>query len=100
MKELILSIEVIFSKNANKYFNFPITNTVRMSFWLTDGDTSTFSEFKTSNSVEIGSLNFAEIKIVERDFLLNKVNIGTKFKIGVFPNAIASGKIIDIKKVH
>lgn len=99
MKELILRAEVIFFKNANEYFNFPITNPIRVSFWLPNINNSTFSEFKNLNAVEIGILNIAEIKIVERDFLLNKVKIGTKFKIGVFPDAIASGKIIAIKEM-
>lgn len=99
MKELTLTAEIIFFETSKKYFNFPISNSIRSSFWIKDGVISTFAEIKIENSqIEVGELVIVKIILLERDFLYNKINIGTEFKIGVFPFEIAHGTIIDLKR--
>jgi len=99
MKELILITEVVFLEIAKERFNFPITNSIRSSFWISECETSTFSEIQVENKIiDIGKPEIVEIKLVEREFLLDRIKSGTKFKIGIFPNEIALGKIIEVKR--
>ena len=98
MKELILTAEIVFLEAAKDSFNFPIKNSIRLSFWLPDQDKSTFSEIQIENrSIEIGTTEIVEILLAERDYLFSKINIGTNFKMGVFPKIIATGKVIDVR---
>ena len=46
--------------------------------------------------MDIGITEIAKIKLVERDFLVNRIKNGSEFRIGVFPNEIAIGKVIDL----
>lgn len=98
MKELILNVEIIFMEIAKESFHFPVTNSIRLSFWLPEQEVSTFSEIQIkNNSIEVGKAKIVEIKLVERDFLFNKIKTGTEFKLGTFPNSIAVGKVIEVK---
>ncbi|WP_299221343.1 hypothetical protein [uncultured Aquimarina sp.] len=98
MNEIILIVDIIFLDRAKEAFNFPISNSIRTSFWIEDAENSTFSELIVENE------NFyldqyyhnVKIKIVEREFLSEKLHKGVKFKIGIFPNAIAEGQIDSI----
>ncbi len=98
MKEIILIVEIIFLDFARKSFKFPISNNIRTSFWLLDSDISTFSELQlVDEEFDIWMKQLASLRIVERDFLKEKLNVGGEFKLGVFPKEIAFGRIIDIK---
>ena len=97
MKELILTTEIIFLEAARERLNFPVVNSIRMSFWIPNDEFSTFSEIQFQNNrVDIGITEIAKIKLVERDFLVNRIKNGSEFRIGVFPNEIAIGKVIDL----
>lgn len=97
MNELVLTVEIVFMEIAKNSFNFPITNSIRLSFWLPKQGVSTFSEIQIdNNSIEIGKPATVRLLLIERDFLINKIDIGTIFELGVFPNAIAIGHIIGI----
>lgn len=70
-----------------------------MSFWLPDDKTSTFAEIQVNNkNIDLGKREIVEIKIGDRDLLLNRIEIGTEFRMGTFPNEIAIGKAIEIKR--
>lgn len=97
MKELVLIVEITFLETANESFNFPITNPIRSSFWILHDEISTFSEIQVQNeNIEIGRTEIVKIKLVERDFLVNRIERGTEFRIGIFPKEIALGKVIEI----
>lgn len=101
MKELILTVEIIFLEIAQGSFNFPITNSIRLSFWITDDETSTFSELQVQNKqIDIGRSEIVKIKLIERDFLANRIERGTEFRIGIFPEAIAEGKVIKVQTAN
>ena len=97
MNEVIILADITFSKKAIDSFIFPINNTIRLSFWLSCDKVSTFSEIKpTTNNLNIGKSERVEIKLIERDFLQNRIKNGIEFSIGTYPNEIAKGKIIEI----
>lgn len=97
MNELVLTAEIVFMEIAKNSFNFPITNSIRLSFWLPEQGVSTFSEIQIDNkSIEIGKSTIVSLLLIERDFLINKIEVGTIFELGVFPNAIATGHVIEI----
>ncbi len=95
MKEIKLITEVTFLEIAEGSFNFPITDSIRLSFWILGDRISTFSEIIIDNKiVNVGKIEILEIIIVEREFLINGIKIGAEFELGTFPYAIALGKII------
>lgn len=97
MNELVLTAEIVFMEIAKNSFNFPITNSIRLSFWLPKQRVSTFSEIQIDNkSIEIGKPATVKLLLIERDFLINQIKAGTIFEMGVFPNAIATGHVIEI----
>jgi len=98
MKELILIVEIVFLEIAKESFNFPITNPIRLSFWIPGDEVSAFSEIQVqNNSIDIGRTEVAKLKLVERDFLVNRIKVDTEFRIGVFPKEIALGKVIEVQ---
>lgn len=98
MKELILIVEIIFLDIAKESFNFPIMNNIRTSFWLLNSELSTFSELQLlDKEIDIWEKKTALIKIVEREFLKEKLNVGSDFKLGVYPQEMAYGRIVEIK---
>jgi hypothetical protein len=100
MKDLKILTDVIFHETAQKSFRFPITNPVRISFWFTGADFSTFSEIaQQDKALELLTPCQVTIKIIERDFLKNKVKEGVEFKLGTFPFETASGKILRVEEI-
>lgn len=98
MKEIILIVEIVFWGIAKESFKFPITNNIRTSFWLLNSELSTFSELQLlDEEIDIWEKKTALIKIVERDFLKEKLNVGSEFKLGVYPKEIAYGRVVEIK---
>lgn len=98
MKELFLIVEIVFFEIAKESFSFPITNPIRLSFWISHDKISTFSEIQVeNNSIDIGRPEIVTIKLVERDFLVNRIKSGTEFRMGTFPMEIALGKVIDVQ---
>jgi hypothetical protein len=97
MKEILLTVELIFLGAAKENFNFPITNPVRTSFWLLNSEYSTFSEIQPKGKkIEVWQICQLEIKIVERDFLRGMLVKGGEFKLGTYPYEIAYGRIIEM----
>jgi hypothetical protein len=98
MKEIILIVEIIFLDIAKENFNFPIMNNLRTSFWLLNSELSTFSELQLlDKEVNIWEKNTVLIKIIERDFLKEKLYVGCEFKLGVYPKEMAYGRVVEIK---
>lgn len=98
MKELVLLAEIIFLETAKNSFNFPIINSVRLSLWFPEGEASTFSEIQIQEKhLEIGKPQIVKIKLMSREFLKNKIIVGSEFKMGTFANAIALGKIVEVE---
>ncbi|GEN68107.1 hypothetical protein [Chryseobacterium rhizosphaerae] len=98
MKEKIILAEIQFNDTAQDFFNFPITNPIRISFWGEKQHLSTFSEIRiTDKPIEINKKFVLEINIMDRDFLTETLKIGNPFNLGVFPIIIAQGKILDLK---
>lgn len=98
MKELILTVEIIFLDIAKESFKFPIKNNIRTSFWLLNSELSTFSELQLlDKEIDIWEKKTALIKIIERDFLKEKLNLCSEFKLGVYPQEIAYGRIVEIR---
>ncbi len=97
MNELILNAEIIFSEIARDSFSFPITNPIRLSFWIPGDEVSTFSEIQVENkNINIGGAEVVKIKSLERDWLVNRIERGVEFRIGIFPKEIAVGKVIEV----
>lgn len=97
MREVNLKVEITFFEGAKESFNFPIINSIRTSFWLPDSKFSTFSELSfNEEKIEVKKKYQAEIVIIERDFLIGKLEIGSEFKVGTYPKVIAEGKIVAI----
>lgn len=98
IKTLFLLAEISFLDNASGSFNFPITNAVRMSFWLPDGKASTFSEIQPDpdSYLEIGRVISVKIMLADRPYLNEKIQPGTEFHLGRFPVAIANGRILEV----
>jgi len=97
MKELALTAEIIFLEIAEKSFRFPVTNYIRLSFWLPGDKVSTFSEVQPQGvSINIGGITIVKVGIVERDFLVDRIKVGTQFRVGVYPQEIAIGKVIEV----
>lgn len=95
MKELILIAEIVFLEIARESFNFPITDTISLSLWIPNDELSTFCEIQVQDSgIDIGKTEIVKIKLVERDFLVNRIKSGSEFRVGVFPKEIALGKIV------
>ncbi|WP_288441158.1 hypothetical protein [uncultured Chryseobacterium sp.] len=98
MKERIILAEIQFNDTAQDFFNFPISNPIRISFWGEKQRLSTFSEVRvTDEPIELNKKTILEILIVDRDFLTDTLKIGNSFNLGVFPTAIARGEILDLK---
>ena len=98
MKEIVIIAEILFLEIANKSFNFPITNSIRISLWLSDSNQSTFSEIQLGNEkLEIGENSKVRVKLLEQEFLQNKIKEGTEFMIGTYPEVIAKGKVIKVE---
>ncbi|MCD2425931.1 hypothetical protein LQ567_24320 [Niabella pedocola] len=98
MKEITLTCEIVFLEIAEKYFNFPITNSIRSSFWIADDKVSTFSQIKIpDNNIVLGRTEVVEMTLIERDFLMNRIKSGTEFRMGVFPREIALGRVIKVQ---
>lgn len=99
MKELILIVEIVFLEIAKESLNFPITKPVRLSFWMPNDKVSTFSEIQIQNdNIDVGITEVVKIKLIERDFLVNRIKSGTEFRIGIFPKEIALGKVIKVQE--
>ncbi|WBV61633.1 hypothetical protein PFY12_05790 [Chryseobacterium camelliae] len=98
MRELNLIAEVVFLEIAKESFNFPITESIRLSFWIPNDKISTFSEIQIQKNatIDINKPILVKINLLERDFLINKIKEGSEFKMGIFPKAIAFGKIIEV----
>jgi hypothetical protein len=97
MKEIIFTAEIVFFERAKNYFNFPTFGPLRTSLWLPDAVASTFSEIiATENQIQIWRVCNAQIKVIERDYLKDKIIPGQEFKLGVFPLEIAYGRIFKI----
>src|SRR5687768_8800156 len=99
MQEITLVVEILFLEIAKESFNFPISNSVRLSFWFPDGKASTFSEIQIQGErIEIGKPQVIRINLIKRDFLIDSMKVGNEFRMGTFPIAIANGKILEIKE--
>lgn len=98
MKNITLIADIIFLETAEKNFNFPIQNSIRISFWLPDSKGSTFSEVHFySKNVEKEKFYRVEIIVAENDLLKDKIKENCDFYIGTYPYKIAYGKIIELK---
>ncbi len=98
MKDLLITAEIVFLEIAKDSFNFPIANSIRLSFWILDDSFSTFSEIQFQNNrIDIGKLEVVKIKLIERDFLINRIKTGTEFRMRPFPIEIALGKVIEVQ---
>lgn len=97
MKEMLLDVEVTFIEKAKHSFNFPITNSIRTSFWLKGSNYSTFSEVQ-KHTEPIQSMKPYRLKIIVggRDVVVNMLEKGKEFRLGTFPYEIAFGKIIKV----
>ncbi|SHG15791.1 hypothetical protein SAMN04488522_104679 [Pedobacter caeni] len=99
MERLSLIAEIIFLETAKNSFSFPIGNSIRMSFWLPGDKASTFSEIQINNKIiDLGKHEILEIKLGDIGLLLSRIQKGTEFRMGTFPNEIAIGKVIEIKR--
>lgn len=97
MKEIIILAEILCLESATKSFNFPISNSVRISFWLKDGNHSTFSEIRlTDTKLEIGKKSIVRIQLLEQEFLKNKIKPDTEFYMGVYPQEVIIGRVIEV----
>jgi hypothetical protein len=97
MKELILETELIFFEQAKEFFNFPISNSIRTSFWLLNDNESTPSEVFINNFIiETWKIYTLKVVVMERDFLKDVIKKGVEFKLGLFPHEMAIGKINNI----
>ena len=99
MKEVILTAQIKFFEAAKRSFNFPLTNSIRTSFWLKGAKISTFSELKFPHPIEIGDIYLVKIQLVERTFMKNQLKKGAEFNVGTFPDKLGSGKIKEIEWV-
>ena len=100
MKEILLEAKIIMFDKAQKFFKFPITSEyIRISLWLNGDKVSTFSEirpFETPINVNISS--HVTVLIVEREFLKGRLTKEVEFKLGVYPEEIATGVILSINE--
>jgi len=100
MKAIFILSELQFLGSAKKAFGFPILNKVRTSFWIAGDTKTTPCQIETGNiQIEFENKDVINIMIIPRDFLEGKINIGTHFKIGTYPTAIAIGTILEIEKI-
>ena len=100
MKAIFISAELEFLESAKKAFGFPILNVIRTSFWIAGDTKTTPCQIETGNiQIEFENYNPISITVIPRDFLEDKINIGTHFKIGIYPTAIANGTILEIEKI-
>jgi hypothetical protein len=98
MQDRIFIAQVRFYETAKDFFNFPITSSIRLSFWIENQNVSTFSEVKIGGkNIKIDTVENVEIKIIDRSFLADKIFINNTFFLGIYPNAFAVGKILSIK---
>lgn len=97
MNEINLIVELIFWETAKTYFNFPLQNNIRTSFWLQDSKKTTFAEINFQNkAILVNQKINATVTISLRDFYKDETFIGKKFNIGVFPIILAEGSILEI----
>ncbi len=95
MKEFIA--EILFLEEGKRWVNFPIKNGLRLSFWLLGDKVSTPSEIELLNeNIEIGKSTLIKMRIIEREFLTGRIETGTEFRIGTFPDEVAQGKVIEV----
>ncbi|WP_460220180.1 hypothetical protein [Psychroserpens sp. MEBiC05023] len=98
MREIIITAEILFFELAKERFNFPIVNTIRTSFWLLESNQSTFSEIlMCSKRLDVGIKSLVRIKLLEQEFLQDKIKEDVDFQIGIFPEVIAKGKILKVE---
>lgn len=96
MKTVKILSKVNFSEAAKRFFNFPMMNSTRMSFWIHGDQKSTFSEILYDGvPIEIGKPILVQIAYFEQAFLVGRLGVGSFFSLGTFPVEIAIGKIID-----
>ena len=99
MREKSFKARILFYTSAKGNFNFPISGSIRVSFWLPNSTVSTFSEIaplSITGRIDIWIPTEVRVTILERDFLQKKIIMGAEFKLGVFPHEIAHGEIIEI----
>ena len=90
-----LKVELVFNDSAKDAFQFPIRNSIRISFWLTDVDYSTPSEITfDKESVNVNEKIEACILIIN---VFNTIKEGNSFYIGTFPLIIGKGIIKEIE---
>jgi hypothetical protein len=94
-KEIKIKSKVFFNENATRFYNFPIKNNIHISIWLANNNFSSFSEITVVNPIEISSWIEIEILIISNESNSDNL-VGKEFFLGVFPNAIANGTIIEI----
>lgn len=97
MKEINFLANILFLESAREKFNFPLNNSIRISFWLINSTSSTFCEIIFHNeNVELNKSYKTQIHLLERDFLKGRLLKNCEFEVGNYPTVIGKGKIIEI----
>ncbi len=99
MNELHLTAELVFLKVATQFFRFPVEREIRMSFWLPNALVSTPAAItNVSGAIEIGKLAVVNILVMENYFFDKIIEVGTDFRLGLFPTEFACGKVLKIER--
>ena len=94
--EVTIISSVVFNSNANKYLNFPLRNSIRMSFWLDIRRGSTFSEFHFDSIIEeINHEYFARVLLPNTSMTLG-LKVGDKFGFGARFACVGEGVVTGI----
>lgn len=83
-----------FNNSAEKSFQFPIRNSIRISFWPNN------ATFSSPSEITFGDDEIYKNKQVNADIIILDwfdIKEGDYFEIGAFSDRIASGKILKIE---
>jgi hypothetical protein len=86
--------DVLFNEEALKKLSFPISKSIRMSFWIEGQNLPSFSEFTPqSEIVNLNKFYEAKVTLPHRPFFENVIEVGVKFFFGSHPVPIGFGII-------
>lgn len=102
MKHIRFKAQIIFEDIAIHFFNFPIeSNNIRISFWLYGQEFSTPSEVIINEKISINSFYNVIIEtLLYEENQINRLKKGESFCLGLYPEVIAKGKIIEILDIN
>lgn len=91
-----LKCRVKFLENAQDFYTFPITQSIRMSLWIHGGEKSIFSEIQILKPIFIGEKYDLIVLFPEVDYISENINLKAQICFGTYPAVCGLGEILQV----